>query len=267
MYVRIFSILMILAVISVTPIFAENSLISVKTDKGNYNEEDTILISGNISVIIGETPVTLQLFLNGNLIDIAQLEVSEDGNYFHTILAQGQLWKNSGEYLVKVVYGEANIAETSFTYSPASEIIVATNIFEVNAGDSGTFDVKYTIRGGIIEDIRINPEILGLIIEINPVNEGTLVLDLPRKYIDAEKQNGKDEVFIILIDGVQTTYEESQNFSESRTITLDFKPGDSQIQVIGTYVVPEFGTIVMIILTVGIMSSILLTKNKFQIKI
>ena len=27
-----------------------------------------------------------------------------------------------------------------------------------------------------------------------------LVLDLPRKFIDAEKQNGKDEEFIILID-------------------------------------------------------------------
>ena len=34
--------------------------------------------------------------------------------------------------------------------------------------------------------------------EINASDEGKIVLDLPRKYIDAEKQNGKDEVFIIL---------------------------------------------------------------------
>jgi len=267
MDIRIFYILTILLIVSSGTAFAQTSLISVQTDKTNYNEEDTILVSGNISTIIGETPVSLQLFQSGNLIDIAQINVSEDGNYFHTILAQGPLWKNPGEYLVKVVYGESNIAETRFTYSPASELIEATDNFEVNAGDSGTFDIKYTIKGGTIDDIRINPEILGLIIEINPTAEGTLVLDLPRKYIDAEKQNGKDEVFIILIDDVQTTYEESQNFSESRTITMDFKPGDSEIQIIGTFVIPEFSTLVMIVLTVGIMTSILFTRNKFQIKI
>ena len=39
------------------------------------------------------------------------------------------------------------------------------------------------------------------------------------------------------------------------------------MQIIGTHVIPEFGTIVMIILTIGIMASIILTKNKFQFKI
>ena len=52
-----------------------------------------------------------------------------------------------------------------------------------------------------------------------------------------------------------------------RTITINFEKGDSEIQIIGTHVIPEFGTIVMIILTVGIMTSIILTRNKFQIKI
>ena len=97
-------------------------------------------------------------------------------------------------------------------------------------------------------------------------------MDLPRKYIDAEKQNGKDEVFIILVekqneDIVETTYEESVSNSDVRTIKINFEEGDSQIQIIGTYVIPEFGTIVMVILVVGIFSSILLTKNRFQIKI
>ena len=51
-------------------------------------------------------------------------------------------------------------------------------------------------------------------IKIDASDEGKLVLDLPRKYIDAEKQNGKDEVFIILIekvngDIVETTYQET----------------------------------------------------------
>ena len=55
--------------------------------------------------------------------------------------------------------------------------------------------------------------------------------------------------------------------SESRIITINFEQGDSQIQIIGTYVIPEFGTIAMVILIVGIMITILATKNKFQINI
>ena len=77
----------------------------------------------------------------------------------------------------------------------------------------------------------------------------------------------EDEEFIILINNVQTTYEEMQLDSTDRTIGINFEKGDSEIQIIGTYVIPEFGTIVMIILTIGILASILLTKNKFQIKI
>jgi hypothetical protein len=112
-----------------------------------------------------------------------------------------------------------------------------------------------------------NLRIFGLLVKINSLDDGKLILELPREFIDAEKQNGKDEEFIILINDVQTTYEESLSFSEFRTLTINFDQGDSEIQIIGTYVIPEFGTIVMIILTIGIMASILLTKNKFQIKI
>jgi predicted secreted protein with PEFG-CTERM motif len=142
-----------------------------------------------------------------------------------------------------------------------------TDTFIVLAGDSGTFDIPYIIRGGILEDIKIEPNILGLVVSINALDEGTLVLDLPRQYIDSEKQNGKDEEFIILIDDVQTTYVESNTYSDFRTISIDFEKNDRQIEIIGTYVIPEFGTIVMIILTVGILSSVLLTRNRFQIKI
>jgi len=269
---QIFTILLLLMLIPIGTVSASESLISVQTDDDNYDEGDTIVISGNISTIIGETPITLQLFSDGNMIEIAQIAVSLDGNYSYTIIAQGSMWANQGEYIVKVTYGGGNVAETTFSFTPESAVLDTTDIFEVNAKDSGTFDILYNIRGGILSDISIDETIFGLVIKIDASDEGKLVLDLPRQYIDAEKQNGKDEVFIILIekvngDIVETTYQESVSNSDVRTITINFEEGDSQIQIIGTYVIPEFGTIVMIILTIGIMASILLTKNKFQIKI
>jgi len=269
---RIFSILMMIALIPIGTAFASTSLISVETDDDNYEEGDTIVISGKVTTIIGNTEATLQLFKEGNMVEIAQIKISKDGNYSHTVLAEGSLWKNQGEYIVKVTYGEGNIAETTFLFTPESAIIDTTNIFEVDAGDSGTFDVLYTIRGGTLLDISVNEDIFGLVVKIDASDEGKLVLDLPRKYIDAEKQNGKDEIFIILIEKenneiIETQYEEAASHSEIRTLTINFEENDSTIQIIGTYVIPEFGTIVMIILAIGIMTSILLTKNKFQIKI
>ena len=74
-------------------------------------------------------------------------------------------------------------------------------------------------------------------------------------------------MFIILIDNMETTYDEPTLYSEIRTITIDFQKDDSKIQIIGTHVIPEFGTIVMIVLTIGIMASIVFTRNRFQIKI
>ena len=271
MDLKIFSILVILMIIPVGTVFAD-SLISVQTDDTDYDEGDTIVISGEIQTIIGQTPITMQLFKDGNMVEIAQITVSQDGNYSYTILAEGNLWQSQGDYVVKVTYGEGNIAETSFLYTPKSQVLTTTDIFEVDAGSSGTFDLSYTIRGGTLSNISIDENIFGLVIEINAPDKGKIVLDLPRKYIDAEKQNGKDEVFIILMekqngDVVETTYKEETSHSEIRTITIDFEEGDSKIQVIGTYVIPEFGTIVMIILTVGIMASVLLTRNRFQIKI
>jgi len=267
MHIPIFLSLIVIVVISGGLSFADGSLISVDTDSENYEEGDIILISGNISTIIGDNQVSLQLFQDGNLIDVDQIEVGQDGNYMTRINAQGPLWKNPGVYTIKVVYGEANIAEKSFNYLPLSDIVETTNNFEVNAGDSGTFDIKYTIRGGTIEEIKIQPEIFGLMLKIDSPTKGSLIVDLPRQFIDAEKQNGKDEEFIVIVDNIQSPYKETTTFSEFRTITINFEKGDSDIQIIGTYVIPEFGTVVMIILTIGIMSSILLTRNRFQFKI
>ena len=265
MHISIFFVLIILVLIPIGTVFASESLISVQTDDNNYDEGDTILVSGNISTIIGETDVTLQLFHDGNLIDIAQIKVGADGNYSHIIIAQGPQWVRDGEYVVKVTYGESNASETLFQFSTKSEITETTDNLVVDAGDSGTFDIKYTIIGGNIESSKIDPDIFGIILEINAIDEGRLVLDLPREFIDAEKQNGKDEVFIILIDDIQTTYEESITNSDVRKLQINFEKGDSEIKIIGTYVIPEFGTIVMIILTVGIMTSVLLTRNRFKL--
>jgi len=264
---KIFYALIFLLIISTGTVFAQEFLISVQTDDSNYVEGDIVVVSGNVSIIIGSTPITFQLFLGDSLVDIAQITVAQDGSYSHTVIAEGPLWKKTGDYLIRVSYGEGNIAEAEFSYTPKSASIETTTIFEINAGNQGTFDIEYTIKGGTIKDMIVDPSIFAIIVQIESTNQGTISLDLPREFIGAEKQDGKDDTFIILIDGIEVAYQESVVHSDSRVITINFEEGDSDIEIIGTYVVPEFGTIVMMILIAGIMTVILASRNKFQIKV
>ena len=266
MEVRIFFILIALLIISTGTAFAQESLISVQTDDNNYDEGDTIVISGKVVTVVGTTPVTLQLFMQESLIDIAQITVAQDGSYSHTIIAEGPLWKKQGEYLVRVSYGDGNIAESEFSYTPKSDSIETTTNFEVDAGSHGTFDVEYTIKGGTVEDITVDSDNFALIVQINSTDEGTIIVDLPREFIGAEKQNGNDEDFIILIDDIEVAYQESIK-SESRLVTINFELGDSEIKIIGTYVVPEFGTIATMILIAGIITVVVISRNRFQIRV
>ena len=149
---------MVLLTISTGSTFAQESLISVQTDDNHYDEGDTIVISGQVTTIVGSTPATLQLFNEGNLVDIAQITIAQDGSYSHTVIAEGPLWNKSGDYTIRVSYGEGNIAESGFSYTPKSDAIVTTTNFEVDAGSHGTFDVEYTIKGGTIKNMIVDSD-------------------------------------------------------------------------------------------------------------
>ena len=265
MKIRIISGVLILLIVFTLPAFAE-SLISVETNSNSYNEGETIVISGKVSTIIIDTPVTMQLFSQDNLVDIAQITVAEDGSYSHTVRAEGPLWSKAGEYIVRVSFGEGNIAETQFTFSPKTEIS-ETNTFEVDAGNHGTFDVEYSIEGGIVKDMLIDEEIFSLIVIIESTDNGSISLEIPRYALDAKKQDETDDIFIIIIDGIEAPYQETITDSNSRVITINFEQGDSDIEIIGTTIIPEFGTIAMMILAIGIITTIFVTKNKFQMHI
>ncbi|MFB5630309.1 MAG: PEFG-CTERM sorting domain-containing protein [Nitrosopumilaceae archaeon] len=259
----IIALVVVSLLFSTVTVNAQSQSFSVDTSQKAYEEGERIVVSGQVAAIIADTPVTLQIFHQGNLIDIAQVVVAQDGNYAHTFIAQGPLWQKDGEYTVRAFYGTATI-ETSFDFFSKQALIDTTDIFEVDAGSYGTFDIDYTIRGATIKDMIVDSDIFALIAIIDTVDDGAITLKLPRESIDAKKSNNQDDTFIILIDGVEVPYKEITTNSEFRTITIEFEEGDSDIEIIGTFVVPEFGNIVIIILVVGIISTILFS-TKFKV--
>ena len=103
---------------------------------------------------------------------------------------------------------------------------------------------------------------LSLKIEISTKSDGILELKLLRDNIDSVSNTQQDIDFIVLVYekdseiSIETEYKDVTDDDNYRAISIPIKDGDEKIVIIGTYVVPEFGTIAMIILAVAIVSII-----------
>ena len=125
------------------------------------------------------------------------------------------------------------------------------------------YEIIYSITGGVLTQATPDQEAESLIINIDSISNGTLFIQLPRDVIDA-KFGEDDDDFFVLIDGLETTFNEAKT-SADRTLTIPFPEGTEEIEIIGTFVVPEFGTITLLILLVAIVSVVAISRTRFTI--
>ena len=247
--------------------------ISLSTSSDIYYSGDYIVIFGSVNTIFENMPITIQIYHESNLVDVAQVSVAQDGTFVKSFNAVGQQWKEEGTYTIRVQYTSTQIAETTFEFF-GQVIDKSSAVFPVQIPNSGTFDVGYTIRGGDVTEINMNLDRYSLLVETTMNTNGNLVLKLPRESFDAQKSDGNDITFIVLIskenneseDFVQVEYEEIATSSDYRTIRIPLEEGDKWVEVIGTYVIPEFGSVVIIILVVAVSSAIIISKSRFSIR-
>ena len=258
----------LLLVISISPVFAQEEFsepnISVNIDKEAYNEGDVITITGNVKKVIAGLQVSLQIFFEKNLIQIDQVPVTEDGQFSATFVAEGKQWKNEGDVIIKATYGAGSTAEISASFFRDTGTAF-TSIYEVDIPDGGTFDINYTMKGGIVKSMNIDSNELSLNVIINTNTNGALSIDIPRFGFDAINENGSDEKFIVLIytkdntDPIQTDFRVLETTAESRSIYIPIRDGDMKIQIIGTKVIPEFGVMIQFSLIIAIIAAIIIS--------
>ena len=270
------SLLIILSIIISMPMaFGQEELgaqkITLTSDNTAYQEGDVITITGTIEKVIPGMPVSLQVFFEKNLIQVSQVNVSQDGKFTDTFRAAGPQWQNEGTIIIKANYGGETSTELNIQFFKNTSGEYTSN-YEVKIPDAGTFDVRYTMKGGVISSMELNQRNLSLMINIETNSDGNLNINLPRDSIDSKTSNGQDIDFIVLMyEGnnevpVQTDFKKIQSDSEFRSIDIPVKNGDTKIEIVGTHVVPEFGTIAMIVLAVAIVSIIAVSaKSKLSI--
>jgi len=270
---NIFLILVITVVVAGTiPIFAEAlDPLSVTLSKDVYNKGDILVVFGNVPVVFTDVPdLTIQILFEEQVIEIAQIKVAEDGTYAKDFNTNAKKWAHDGEYTVKVFYTEDMFNVTNFQFF--QNIVTETSsVFPVDIPNAGTFNLEYTASGFDIKDAELNQDRYSIFIELTENSGGNLILKLPRESFDSKTGEGKDEIFIVLVSQdnesdsfIEVQITEIETTTDFRTINLQIEEGEKFIEIIGTYVIPEFGSIVIMILLVAITSAIIISKNKFS---
>ena len=286
--------------ISIAPAFGENDSITVTTDKSSYLQDETISISGEIKYLaLGDQLTILITSPNGNIAEIDQVTAGTDKKFNTKITPNGAYWKIPGTYVVLVTQDENNQATTSFEFSGAvnsstnelDEAVVEDAVIEdaviedaviedaviediavvdsvvtattVTIQDS-TDLISYEITNAKLINVIPDLDAVSLLIYIQAIDDGSITLTIPRTVLDASINDGDDE-FFVLVDGEEVDFEEITTLTD-RTLTIEFSAGTEQIEIIGTFVIPEFGTIAAMILAVAIISIVTISaKSRLSI--
>ena len=249
----------------------ENQSMGVTTEKEVYAAGEPIGVTGFVESAVSDFKVTLRIFnpMN-NLITIDEIQVQDDGTFHGTIPTSiGGLWERDGTYTIIVNYYSTDPATTQFEYGgiisagvkdmPPDFSVVEDNE-KLQSIILEDFEIDYELTGAKI--IRITPDIemKSLILEIETYSDGELRITLPRDVIDTD-----EEGFFILVDGIETPHEAIPLNSEYWSFVIPFSYGSEEIEIIGTYVIPEFGTIVGLILVIAISTIIIISAKNKQI--
>ena len=100
---------------------------------------------------------------------------------------------------------------------------------------SGTaYNIDFEADGVTINAISADLDFISILLEVEVTGTpGTLDITFDREYFDSTFE-GADEPFIILADGDEPTFEETETTSETRTLRIELPTGTEEVEIIGS---------------------------------
>lgn len=234
--------------------------VQISTDKTLYDHSTTIMVSGTVANLRGSEPVTVTVHgPQNNLVTVRQIEVSGDKTFETSFVTSGALFKQNGMYTIRAQYGPQSINDKvviELVGAPGVEPtgVCSADEISVKGGDK-TYCVPYDIVGATVTRATVSSETKSIMLGINANTDGSITLQIPQNVLRSESNSGRTD-FIILVDDEEADYVEIDSDATSRTVEIFFAEGATQIEIIGTWAVPEFGTIAAVILAIAIVSII-----------
>ena len=251
--------------------------ITFDIESDTYDHDSVIVITGQVKtvkdvdiVFVVSGPMILfpdelhehaDQYFPMSIVQIDQVKVSSDGSFSTTINTANPMMKYDGEYKIEASYDQY---VNHFEYvNLVGGVEAGSMAGHEEHHEAEVFDladkVVYSISDGLVEGITANVNGNSLVVSIHDAEDGgELTITLPSDVITPFN----DGTFFVLVND-----EESDDASQDgNTITVPFDADATTVEIIGTHVVPEFGTIAAIILAVAITSIIVLSaKTKLSI--
>ena len=109
--------------------------------------------------------------------------------------------------------------------------------------------LSHSTSNGSVSSIMTNSDDATLVVAIDTSDDGELSINLDSDYITAFD----DGSYFVLVNGEEVAFSQ-----DGYNLTIPFEAGTEKIEIVGSVVVPEFGTIDMVVLAVAIISIIVI---------
>lgn len=138
-----------------------------------------------------------------------------------------------------------------------------------------SFTIPYTITGGTITLIQADTDAKTIDVSVESSKGGSLTITLPTALIDAYENSSLEPTYIqnvrntdiahfVVMDKNHGVHYTEVDTSENRTLTIPFRLGNSTVEIKGTQMIPEFGSLTSVILVISVIFVIVASKNHFR---
>jgi len=243
--------------------------ITMETDKDIYDHSSVITVTGQVDPISEGSEVTfiVQRLNPAGITQIDQISVNSDGSFSTTISTASDMMKYDGTYVIKAQYVDVettvsveltNAIEASETGTAVTGTAVTGTAGTAVTGPSGESfyklgagQIEYDITCNATPGFFANADDDSIVIYLDPTDNGIITVTLHEEII---KPFG-DGTFVVIVDN-----QEMQDFTQiGNTLTIPCVAGTEKIEIHGSWAIPEFGVIAVMILAVAIVSIIVIT--------
>jgi predicted secreted protein with PEFG-CTERM motif len=201
-------------------------------------------------------------YAQNNVISLKPLhkvEAGQEGISGHSKPVSGSIGENNAGSIRFIATTSASNGNNTINVSSGN----STTILKFA---SKTFPVLYQItgNGNNLKNISVEKDNTTLITNIASQSSGKLTIQLPRSLIDSKKQGNQDSPYVIFEDSQPwQRVQQVKSNPQARTLSIDFDKGTGVIEIAGSKVLPEFGTVSAVVFAIAIIG-IIMTSTKYK---
>ncbi len=236
--------ILLIAIPSITDVYAQISEISATTNKQSYELGDKVIISGSVQLVSG-APVTI-IVRNpmGNVYDVGQVTLMNN-LFSHDFVLNDD--SQGGTYTVNIKHGTQS-TQINFVVNVGQLTIIPVLDGEIKVRSNGTNLIKYG-------DVQVSPIDKTVTISLDTskiVGSVKQEFQIPKNVIDHP-----GGLLVVKTDGQEIQCTQSET-STQRILDCLIQSGSKELKIIGTVVIPEFGLQSIAIFTAGMITLVLI---------